>query len=174
MGGQPTSGKAALCTVMGLACDSIKEPNGPRGWQHISEPGGSMKYGQNTPHLIRASLVLTNIHTNCDSLSYNMHTVGRVKIIFHLPSPKSKAIGRVSWSSLLPSMAVYHSWMHYPLKNVLVGIFPTKLSPLDYDVQMSLKYYSTVIFFSACIRACKELLRVEFIFWVSHNSYSET
>lgn len=40
---------------MGLACDSIKEPNGPRGWQHISEPGAAWNMVRTHWHLIRAS-----------------------------------------------------------------------------------------------------------------------
>ena len=87
MGGQPTSGKAALCTEWDLPV--FLSPSMAHRDDNTSQSLGQHEVRSEHTDISSEPLVLTNIHTNCYSLSYSMHTCFS-KDHFHLPPPNLK------------------------------------------------------------------------------------
>lgn len=88
MGEQPTSGKAALCTEWALPVFLSKNPMAHGDDSTFQSLGQHEIWSEHTD-ISSEPLVLTNIHTNCYSLSYSMHTCCS-KDRFHLPPPNLK------------------------------------------------------------------------------------
>ena len=94
MGGQPTSGKAALCTEWDLlvflskALPVFLSPSMAHRDDNTSQSLGQHEMRSEHTDISSEPLVLTNIHTNSYSLSHSMHTCS--KDHFHLPPPNLK------------------------------------------------------------------------------------